>query len=209
MNIGVVRRFAAAETVEGVLKLIKQVAARFGGLSHLKCLPELAATTPAAADARYHMLPVLVTVVFAPHGLTVGDVLADTSVRAAWAALRAARPSASVSSEQWQLDHDAAVRLLETGCDPHEPVRMHCEVQVVTAATAEIRRRMPEAHKVVRVSSDAQLHADVAKPKGVGMGSASGSVGLLLQAAKEGRIATVVNEPGDMRIRERRRCRCR
>lgn len=71
------------------------------------------------------MLPVLVTVVFAPHGLTVGDVLADTSVRAAWAALRADRPSESVRSEQWQLDHDAAVRLLETGCDPREPVTLH------------------------------------------------------------------------------------
>eukprot|EP00729_Bicosta_minor_P032643 gene32643-biopygen12563 len=44
MNIDVVRRLAAAETAAGVIELIKQVAARFGGLSHLKCLPELAAT---------------------------------------------------------------------------------------------------------------------------------------------------------------------
>eukprot|EP00729_Bicosta_minor_P025232 gene25232-biopygen13573 len=125
-----------------------------------------------------------------------GDVLADTSVRAAWAALHAARPSESVSSEQWQLDHDAAVRLLETGCDPREPVRMHCEVQVVTAATAGIRHRMHEAYKVVRASSGAQLHADVAKPeeeeamddafvREMGVGKA------LWTAAQYGRVATV------------------
>eukprot|EP00729_Bicosta_minor_P032933 gene32933-biopygen16613 len=196
MNIDVVRRLAAAETAAGVLELIKQVAARFGGLSHLKCLPELAATDPAAAAARYHMLPVMATVVFAPRGLTVGGLLADPAVRAAWADLRAARPSDEVSSEQWQLDHDAAVRLLETKCDPNEPVKMHCEVQVVTAATAGVRHRMHEVYKVVRASSGAQLHADVAKPaeeavvddayvKRLGGGQA------LRVAAWGGRVATV------------------
>ena len=47
MNIDVVRRLAAAATGEGVLELARMVAARFGGLSHLKCLPELAVSDPA------------------------------------------------------------------------------------------------------------------------------------------------------------------
>ena len=196
MNIDVVRRLAAAETAEGVVELIKQLAARFGGLSYLKCLPELAASDPAAADARYHMLPVMVTVVFAPRGLTVGDLLADLNVHAAWAELRAARPSKEVSSEQWQLDHDTAVRLLKTKCNPSELVKMHCEVQVVTAATAEIRHMMHEVYKVVRASSGSQLHADVAKPGEEEVFDDAyvkmyGKERALYNAAFNGRIATV------------------
>jgi len=52
MNIDIVRLLASATTAEDVIKLVTAVAARFGGLSHLKCLPELAATDSAAADAR-------------------------------------------------------------------------------------------------------------------------------------------------------------
>lgn len=139
--------------------------ARFGGLSHLKCLPELATTDPAAADARYHMLPVMVTVVFAPAELTVGKMLADPAVRADWAKVRANRPSNNVSSEQWELDHDTAVALLETKCDPDEQVSMHCEVQVVTAEIADVRNKMHEVYKVVRANDGSQLHSDVAKPE--------------------------------------------
>ena len=165
MNIDIVRLLASATTAENVIELVTLVAARFGGLSHLKCLPELAASNPAAADARYHMLPVMVTVVFAPEGLTVGDLLADPVVRAAWAKIRATQPSVKVSSEQWQMDHDIAVKVLETKCDPTEPVQMHCEVQVVTKAMADIRHEMHELYKVVRAADGAQLHADVAKPE--------------------------------------------
>jgi hypothetical protein len=141
MNIDVVRRLAAAATGEDVLELARMVAVRFGGLSHLKCLPELATTDPAAADARFHMLPVMLTVVFAPAGLTVGWLLKDPAMRAKWAALRAVRPGNAVSTEQWQADHDAAVAAFER-CDPNELVRMHCEVQVVTTATAALRKKM-------------------------------------------------------------------
>ena len=203
MNIDIVRRLASARSAEDVVELVTLVAARFGGLSHLKCLPELAATDPAAAGARYYMLPVMVTVVFAPAGWTVGGLVADEEVRAAWAGLRAAQPSAGMSSEQWQLDHDTAVRLLETQCDPAEPVRMHCEVQVLTTGSAAVRHQMHEMYKVVRAADGPQLHADVAKPKaeaavdvdalvravGGGGGVAWGYA--LFNAAVVGRIATV------------------
>lgn len=189
MNIDIVRRLVSATTPEAVLELVKLVAAGFGGLSHLKCLPELATTNPAAADARYHMLPVMVTVVFAPHGVTVGSLLADPNVLAAWAKLRATRPSNGVSAEEWEMFHDAAVQCLRQS-DPNEPATMHCEVQVVTTAMAAIRKAMHEVYKVVRASSGAQLHADVAKPEVevVEVGS-KGSV--LMLASKQGKIATV------------------
>ena len=185
MNIDVVRRLAAAATGVDVLELARMVAARFGGLSHLKCLPELAVTDPAAADARFHMLPVMLTVVFAPAGLTVGGLLKDPAVRAKWAALRAVRPGNAVSTEQWQADHDAAVAAFER-CDPNEPVRMHCEVQVVTTATAVVRKKMHEIYKVFRAENGAQLHADVAKPKREPAVETN-----LSKAAAKGRIATV------------------
>lgn len=209
MNIDIVRRLVSATTPEAVLELVKLVAARFGGLSHLKCLPELATTNPAAADARYHMLPVMITVVFAPHGVTVGSLLADPDVRAAWAKLRSARPSSSVSTEEWQLKHDTALHFLGI-CDPNELVRMHCEVQVLTTELATIRDAMHDMYKVVRASSGAQLHADVAKPEveavvdvdailskvvglsGGGSGESGGGWGFALcTAAHRGRIATV------------------
>ena len=194
MNIDVVRLLAAAQTPHDILALINRVAAHFGGLSYLKCLPELAATDPAAADARYHMLPVMVTVVFAPKGLTIGALLADAAVRAAWAEMRATRPSAKVSREQWQLDHDTAVKLLETQCDRNEPVRMHCEVQLVTTATAELRHKMHELYKVVRADDGAQLYADVANP-GVEVDevdwNSTGTDRDLLNAADSGKVTTV------------------
>ena len=213
MNIDVVRRLVSAATPDAVLELVKRIAARFGGLSHLKCLPELATVDPEAADARYHMLPVMVTVVFAPAGLTVGGLLSDPNVRAAWAELRTTRPSKGVSSEQWQLDHDTAVKLLETKCDPNEPVQMHCEVQVVTTALAGVRREMHQVYKLVRASDGAQLYADVSKPEveaavdvdailmaagsgGGGNGNGNGNGGAVWglavwEAANDGRIATI------------------
>ena len=185
MNIDVVRRLAAASTGEGVLELTRLVAARFGGLSHLKCLPELAATDPAAADARFHMLPVMLTVAFEPAGITVGSLRNDPTVRAQWAALRAVRPGWAVSLEQWQIDHDRAVASFER-CDPNEPVRMHCEVQVVTKAMAAVRRKMHEIYKVYRAENEKQLHSDVAKPNAEPVNEAD-----LIEASKHGRIVTV------------------
>ena len=120
MNIDIIRRLVSATTPEAVLELVKLVAARFGRLSYVKCLPELAATNPAAADARYHMLPVMVTVVFAPEG-----VLADPNVRAAWAKLRATRPSNGVSAEEWEAFNDATVQCLGES-DPNETCSANC-----------------------------------------------------------------------------------
>ena len=185
MNIDVVRRLATVKTPADARELVKVVSERFGGLSYLKCLPELADTDPAAADARFHMLPVMVTVVFAPEGLTVGDLLADEEVRAIWAAMRAARPAEDVSTEEWHADHDAAFAAMMR-CDPAERVKMHCEVQVVTEAMGETRHKMHEVYKVFRAENGAQLYADVAKP-----GEEVDYRRNLIWAAQDGRIATV------------------
>lgn len=64
------------------------------------CMPELAKTNKVEAESTHHsMLPVLLTVVFAPKAengttaLTVGDLLENSDVRAAWAKLRAEQPT--------------------------------------------------------------------------------------------------------------------
>ena len=193
MNIDIVRMLAMCTSPEDIIALVKRVAAEFGGLSFMKCLPELAISDPPAAEARYHMLPVMITVVFGPEGLTVGGLLADPKVRAAWANLRETRPSADVCSEQWQLDHDAAVNALETQCDPSEAVQMHCEVQVVTEDLGEVRHGMHEVYKVVRASDPGQLHADVAKPadEDAAFADCHGPEEELVVAAGKGRITTV------------------
>ena len=49
--------------------------------------------------------------------------------------------------------------------DPNEPVKMHCEVQIVTAEMADVRGKMHEVYAVVRASDCKQLHADIAKPQ--------------------------------------------
>ena len=193
MNIDIVRMLASCTSPEGIIELVIKVAEEFGGLSYMKCLPELAFSDPPAAEARYHMLPVMITVVFAPHGLTVGSLLKDPKVRAAWAKLRETRPSADVCTEQWQLDHDTAVNMLETKCDPNEAVQMHCEVQVVTEELKEVRHSMHEVYKVVRASNADQLKADVAKPADevADFADCHSPEEELVVAAGKGRIATV------------------
>ena len=192
-NIDIVRMLVSASSPDGVVALVGLVAARFDGLSHSECLPELAATDPAAADARHHVLPVVVTVTCAPEGLTVGGVLADPTVRAAWAELRAARPPAEVSTEQWQVSHDTAVHLLETNCDVSEPVKMHCEVQVMTTAMAAIQRKIKEVQSVMCVRESTPLEPAAATPRVVCGGVDWGNIqeGDLWNAANGGQITTV------------------
>ena len=100
--------------------------------------------------------------------------------------MRAARPAEDVSLEEWQADHDAALGAMEKRCDPAEPVKMHCEVQVVTETMARTRHKMHEVYKVVRAENGAQLYGDAAKPgKEVDHGTD------LVEAAMLGRIVTV------------------
>ena len=102
-------------------------------------LPDLA-ETPAAA-ARYHLLPVMVTVLFEP-GHTTRELAALPATTAAWAALRgepgAARPG-TVSEEQWRARHDAAVEVLLGRAEcAGAAAAMHCEVQLSLAIAATL-----------------------------------------------------------------------
>lgn len=161
MNIDIVRRLAVAKHPQAARAFISAVSKRFGGLSYVKCLPDLIESDPAAAATRYHMLPVMLTVLYAPEGLTVSSLATDPEVVAMWSKLRKSHPG-SVSGEQWKLDHDAAIAVL-ANCG-HAPVAMHCEVQLVLEPIAEIRHGMHEVYKVFRAESGTQLHADLAKP---------------------------------------------
>jgi ankyrin repeat protein len=163
MNIDIVRRLAVAQDTDVACTLIAAVSAWFGGFSHLKCLTDLATTDPAAAASRYHMLPVMLTVEFTPAGWTVGTMLVDTEVQAAWAARRATHPGC-VSGEQWRQDHDAAVQVLMR-VDPTTPLKQHCEVQLVLKELAEIRHGMHEIYKLKRADSGPSLYADTVKPE--------------------------------------------
>jgi ankyrin repeat protein len=184
MNIDIVRRLAVAQDTDVACTLIAAVSAWFGGFSHLKCLTDLATTDPAAAASRYHMLPVMLTVEFAPAGWTVGKMLVDMDVQAAWAARRATRPG-GVSGEQWRRDHDAAVNVLRR-VDPTMQLKQHCEVQLVLKELAEIRDRMHELYKLKQADSGALLYADVVKPEEEEEDGQD-----LVHAAQEGRITTV------------------
>ena len=109
------------------------------------------------------MLPVMLTVLFSPDDgkLTVGSLLADPAVQAAWDQRRLNRPGA-VCGEQWRKDHDAALKIL-TQC-PNAVVRMHCELQVLIKAIATIRHAMHEVYKIVRAIDCNLLHEDLAVP---------------------------------------------
>ena len=139
------------------------VSAQCGGTSFIKCSPGLIVDDPEAAEAKFHMLPVMLTVLFSPNDgkLTVGSLLADPAVQAAWDQRRSNRPGA-VCGEQWRNDHDAAINILRQ-C-PNAVVRMHCELQVLIKAIAEIRNAMHEVYKVVRAIDCNLLHEDLAVP---------------------------------------------
>ena len=113
------------------------MSSNFGGLSHLKCLAD---ALPEEKADRHHMLPVMMTVKFAPKGLTVGDMLADGNVRKLWDNLRSNRHG-SCSVDEWCMHHDAAVAILQA-CSKDMPVAMHCEVQMLLLQIAEIRHKM-------------------------------------------------------------------
>jgi hypothetical protein len=130
------------------------------------------------------MLPVMLTVEFAPTAWTVGRMLTDAGVQAAWVARRANRPGC-ISGEQWRRDHDAAMQVLRR-VDPTTPLKQHCEVQVVLKALAEIRHAMHEIYKVKRADSGELLYADVVKPEEEDKDGQD-----LVVAAGMGRIATV------------------
>jgi ankyrin repeat protein len=181
-NIDIVRRLAVVETTAAARQLITGVSARFGGLSYLKCLADLG-DGPAAA-ARYHMLPTMLTVEFAPEEWTVGRMIDDPQVQVAWEHRRATRPG-SVSGEQWVRDHDAAVAALRR-VDRAVQLKQHCEVQLVLKPMAEIRHAMHELYKVKRADSGALLLSDVAKPEEGGVDGQD-----LVGAANDGRIVTV------------------
>ena len=184
MNIDIVRRLATCTSVAEAQAFIDRISKRFGGVSHLKCLPELAHTNPKEAEERFHMLPVMITVVFAPDGCTLGQIIADKSVRAEWASMRGKRPG-TVCSEQWQIDHDTAVAMLEH-FNPNETVKMHCEIQIVTTAMAHVRHAMHEVYKVYRADTARQLHTDCAEPIIENCDQKS-----LTLAAQEGQITTL------------------
>ena len=92
MNIDIVRRLAVARHPKAARALITAVSATFGGLSFVKSLPDLITSNPSGAAARYHMLPVMLTVLYAPEGLTVAGLAANPEVVAKWSALRESHP---------------------------------------------------------------------------------------------------------------------
>ena len=67
MNIDVVRRLAAVHSPQQAVALVKLLAEKFGGLSYLKCLPELADTNPPAADERCALLTETRPIKHQPH----------------------------------------------------------------------------------------------------------------------------------------------
>lgn len=100
LNTDIIRRLVTAQNGQSALNLCTLISNQFGGISHLVCMPELAKTNKVEAESTHHsMLPVLLTVVFAPKAengttaLTVGDLLENSDVRAAWAKLRAEQPT--------------------------------------------------------------------------------------------------------------------
>lgn len=183
MNIDLVRRLAIANDTAVAQELIAKTSARFGGLAHLKSLPDLIRSDSAEAAARYYMLPVMMTVRVAPPGLTVASLLANRQVQDAWARRRQMPPGA-VSVEQWHLDHDAA--LLALAQCRQAPVVMLCEIQLVLRSISEIRHAMHDVYKVIRAKNGKQLYADVAPRR-----AADPAVSSLYDAAALGMVETV------------------
>lgn len=155
LNIDIVRRLVVVDDANAAKAFIHAVSEKYGGLSYMKCLPDLAGTEDALE--RYNVLPLMLTVPVAPTGVTVGTLLENPSTQAAWAYQRAHHP-AGISTEQWHTDHDRSVAVLES-CRA-APVVMHCEIQVMFKKFIPIRLAMHDVYKVCRADAPVQLYED-------------------------------------------------
>jgi ankyrin repeat protein len=164
LNIDIVRRLAVTTTAAAARELVRRVTYAVGGASYIKCLPDLIEADTTQAKARYHMLPVMVTLPFDAGGRTVADLVALPSSKSSWAKLRANVPG-SVHEEQWVRDHDRAAAILSgVSANPavlSEPAVTHCEVQVLVRDCADIRHDMHELYKLKRADTALLLLKDV------------------------------------------------
>lgn len=155
LNIDIVRRLVVVKDAEEAKAAIHAVSEKFGGISFLKCLPDLVGT--ASALERYNVLPLMLTIPVAPAGVTVGSLFESASTQDAWAHRRNNHP-AGVHIEQWHADHARAVAILKT-CGS-VPVIMHCEIQLMFKTFIPIRLAMHDVYKVCRAVTPVQLYED-------------------------------------------------
>lgn len=155
LNIDIVRRLVVVKGPEDARAVIHAVSEKYGGLSYMKCLPDLVGTEDALE--RYNVLPLMLTVPVMPEGVTVGSLLDSAHTQEAWAYHRNNHP-AVFSTEQWHADHDAAVAILKT-CRS-APVAMHCEIQLMFQRFIPVRLAMHDVYKVCRVDVPSQLYED-------------------------------------------------
>ena len=180
LNIDIVRCLASAPDTAAARLAVSAISDAFGGITYIKALPGLEG--PAAAE-RFHLLPVMLTVLFEP-GMTVGALARRPATAAAWNLLRTQRPGQE-STEQWQADHDVARQMLLSAACSSLNVVMHCEVQLLTQDAVHIRHQMHELYKIFRAETPKQLFNDVITPRGE-----RPNVGFVV-AARDGRVETV------------------
>ena len=165
LNVDVVRCLVAVQTTRDIGTFLALLAQRFGGFAKVKNKYLL---SEQELREEYNLRLVLVSVVY-DMGCTYGDLVEAPETQRRWEEY--ARPGSAHADgepESRRRRHIAqAVRWLRSPSVAGVRVRMLCEVQVCTTATACVRGRMHELFRIYRSCGKVALYKDynTAKPQ--------------------------------------------
>lgn len=160
-NIDVTRCLVTADTPAELLAVGKCITSAFGGVVKLK---NLFSASEAERSARYHLLPLMLTVVVDGGG-TYADVLTRPEVIQAIDRYVAQRDP-SVPAHMWRETTTTAKAVLASPELADLPVRVLGEAQLVLTPHAETRHGMHEIYKAYRAETPLQLFEDYARTSG-------------------------------------------
>mmetsp|Transcript_4951 Transcript_4951/g.14449 ORF Transcript_4951/g.14449 Transcript_4951/m.14449 type:complete len:731 (-) Transcript_4951:2-2194(-) len=164
-NVDVVRAAVAVQTIPDLQAALAVLAQEFGGFVKEK---NKYAYSPEDLESEFYLRLVLVSMVH-EDGRTFGELAEDPAVRSQWEAYAASGQAyLDGAPESRRAAHvQRALTWLQAPELAGERVRMICEVQVMTEATAHVRHGMHELFKVFRAPDSISLFRDLDKTRPV------------------------------------------
>ena len=154
------RVLADGKTTADCIQIAIAIAEAFGGAAMTKYLADL---SPDEQAGRFHILPLMISVVVDDDGKSIGDLFstAPAVVVASWENFQD-NPPAGVPLTQWLRDYAKVMDILK-GPAASITARMFGEVQILSTGAKKIREVMHEPYKGYRNPTAAMMATDFAK----------------------------------------------
>ena len=157
-NIDVLRCMIVGLTPTELLRVFAALCSAFDpqGAAQVK---NLVATDPEDREERFHLLPVMVTLIF-DVGLTFQELAQLPETQARWDTYCKESDDASQPRERWQRHTQLARAHLSSAALAAQPVKLLVEAQLLLGFQAKIREMMHEVYKAFRAANTEQLYLD-------------------------------------------------